>query len=119
MDDDADYLEIVSERLGMRGFKIDSATDGLDALAKLRKNRYTSVVLDMMMPGLGGMEMLKKIRDQYPHTQVILQSGYTTAELQAAAAQLGAAALLEKPVDLDLLSQTILSAHDGEAEDAS
>lgn len=119
VDDDADYLEIVSERLGMRGFKIDSATDGLDALAKLRKNRYTSVVLDMMMPGLGGMEMLKKIRDQYPHTQVILQSGYTTAELQAAAAQLGAAALLEKPVDLDLLSQTILSAHDGEAEDAS
>lgn len=107
VDDDEDYVAIITERLGMRGIELDVAQDGLEALSKLEKHHYDTVILDMMMPGLGGMETLKRIRDDYPQMQVILQTGYTTTELQETAQKLGAAALLEKPVNLDILSNMI------------
>jgi signal transduction histidine kinase len=107
VDDDEDYVAIITERLGMRDIELEVAQDGLEALSKLEKHHYDTVILDMMMPGLGGMETLKRIRDNYPHMQVILQTGFTTAELQETAQKLGAAALLEKPVNLDILSNMI------------
>lgn len=112
VDDDEDYVAIITERLGMRGIKLDVAQDGLEALTKLEKQPYNTVILDMMMPGLGGIETLKRILDDQPQTQVILQTGFTTAELQKTAQKLGAAALLEKPVNLDILSEMINTAQE-------
>ena len=66
--------------------------------------------MDMMMPVLGGMEALKKIKQEHPGVQVVLQTGHATGELREKAAKLGALALMEKPVNLEVLTQKIRTA---------
>ena len=110
VDDDLDYAQIVSERLGFRGFEVDTARGALEAITALKYHDYQVVILDMMMPVLGGMDALKRIKDEHPEVRVILQTGHATRELKEQAAGRGALALLEKPVDLDLLDETIRKA---------
>lgn len=107
VDDEKEYVQIVSQRLGRRGFQVDTAYSAHEALERLERDRYDAVVLDMMMPVLGGMEALKRIRAEHPSVAVILQTGLATQERRETAARLGAAALMEKPVDIQLLSRKL------------
>jgi phosphate regulon transcriptional regulator PhoB len=62
VDDEADIIELVSYNLKKEGFSVDSASDGETALLKLKKNSYSLVVLDLMLPGLQGLELCRIIR---------------------------------------------------------
>ncbi|MBI4709594.1 MAG: response regulator [Nitrospirae bacterium] len=62
VDDEADLVELVSYNLKKEGFLVDSASDGEKALAKVKKNRYDLIVLDLMLPGLQGMELCRIVR---------------------------------------------------------
>ena len=62
VDDEADIVELVSYNLKKEGFSVDSASDGETALLKLKKNSYSLVVLDLMLPGLQGSELCRIIR---------------------------------------------------------
>ncbi|MDH4230487.1 MAG: response regulator [Nitrospirota bacterium] len=62
VDDEADIVELVSYNLKKEGFSVDSAADGETALLKLKKNKYLLCVLDLMLPGLQGLELCRIIR---------------------------------------------------------
>lgn len=62
VDDEADLIELVSYNLGKEGFIVDSALDGENALSKLRKKRYDLLILDLMLPGIQGMELCRILR---------------------------------------------------------
>ena len=63
VDDEADIVELVSYNLKKEGFTVDSASDGEAALTKIRKGKYTLVILDLMLPGIQGMELCRILRN--------------------------------------------------------
>jgi phosphate regulon transcriptional regulator PhoB len=63
VDDEADIVELVSYNLKKEGFTVDSASDGEAALTKIRKGTYTLVILDLMLPGIQGMELCRILRN--------------------------------------------------------
>jgi len=64
VDDEADIVELVSYNLKKEGFTVDSASDGEAALRKIRKGKYTLVILDLMLPGIQGMELCRILRNE-------------------------------------------------------
>jgi len=63
VDDEADLVELVSYNLKKEGFAVDSASDGEEALSKIRKKKYDLLILDLMLPGLQGMELCRILRN--------------------------------------------------------
>jgi two-component system OmpR family response regulator len=107
VDDEEEFVAVLAERLGTRGLRADTAPTGQDALEKAGKTRYDAILLDMAMPGMDGIETLKRLLDLNPDLQVILLTGRATLEQAATAIKLGALDLLEKPADIDTLVQRI------------
>jgi DNA-binding NtrC family response regulator len=107
VDDEADFVEALAERLEARGFTADTAPTGLTAIVKAEETRYDAIVLDMAMPGMDGIETLERLLELNPDLQVILLTGRATLEQAATAIKLGALDLLEKPAEIELLVQKI------------
>src|SRR3972149_395962 len=70
VDDEADIVELVSYNLKKEGFGVDSALNGETALRKIRKGKYDLVVLDLMLPGIQGMELCRILRND-PKTEAL------------------------------------------------
>lgn len=100
VDDDQDLRTTISEFLNMRGFEVLEAGDGLEALLQVKRGRPEAVVLDIMMPRLGGLQALKRIRAFDPDVTVIVVTGAMETELHQLATRQGAAAVLVKPLTL-------------------
>ena len=107
VDDEKDFLEGLSERLEMRDVKHDVATGGEEALKKFEEEEPSVMVLDLKMPGMDGIEVLKKVKNAYPSTQVIILTGHGSEDAKAKAEKLGAFAYLEKPVEMDTLMEML------------
>ena len=107
VDDEIEFLESASERLGLRGFQVDTAENGPAALAKIEGKIYDAIVLDMMMPGQDGLETLKQALAKKPDLQIILLTGHATVEKGIQAMKAGAMDFLEKPANLDELAEKI------------
>jgi CheY-like chemotaxis protein len=100
--DDEPYLrEIITEYLRTRGFEVLEAPDGLEALLKFRSQAPDAVVLDIMMPRLGGLRALQRIRSFDPGITVVAVTGSANADLQREIMAAGATAILEKPINLE------------------
>ncbi len=100
VDDDAEIREMLAEYLATQGFEVLTAANGLEALLRVKRERPAAVVLDLMMPRLGGLETLKRIRAFDPAAKVVIVSGRLDSEVRRQALALGAAGVLEKPVSL-------------------
>ena len=107
VDDETDFVEALSARLEARGLKVDSASDGQTALVKVKTKKFDTVILDMAMPGMDGLETLEGLLGINPDLQVILLTGKATLEQAATAIRIGALDLLEKPADIGTLSEKI------------
>ncbi|MBW1713271.1 MAG: response regulator [Deltaproteobacteria bacterium] len=107
VDDEKEFLEGISERLEIRGFEIDTAEDGVEALKKLDKKAYDAIILDVMMPHLDGLETLRQALTKRPELQVILLTGQATVEKGVEAMKLGALDFFEKPADVEKLAEKI------------
>jgi len=103
VDDEEEFVSTLSERLSLRNFQVETATNGQDALAILKENRADVVILDVMMPGISGLEILKRIKTMHPHLPVILLTGLGSTREGIEGMRLGAFDYLMKPVDLDEL----------------
>ena len=104
VDDDTDVRDTLAEQLTMHGFEVITAANGLEALLHVKRQRPSVIVLDLMMPRLGGLEALKRIRAFHPEAKVVIVSGRLDGEVRRQALALGAVGVLEKPVSLpDLL----------------
>jgi DNA-binding NtrC family response regulator len=101
VDDEEEFVSALSERLMLRGIEVDSALNGEEALASLKEKEFEVVILDVMMPGLGGLEVLRQIISTYPNTQVILLTGHGSTREGIEGMRLGAFDYLIKPVDIE------------------
>lgn len=111
IDDDEDFLEIMAERLQARGMDVSTTTSPGEALVKIERESFDAIVLDFMMPDMMGLEVLRDIKLKKPEIQIILLTGYATMETGLEAMKLGAMSFVEKPVDLDVLTEKIKKAH--------
>jgi DNA-binding response OmpR family regulator len=119
VDDEKEYVSTLAERLRMRDIETDEANNGEEALRLMRSNGYTVVVLDLMMPGMSGIEVLKRIKVDHPQTQVILLTGLGAAKEAGDGVRAGAFDYLMKPVQIEELMGKIAAAMKkitGEAE---
>lgn len=110
VDDDGEFTEVLSERMGSRGLKVDTAGNGVEAIKKVSESSYDAIVLDLAMPELDGIETLKILLNKQPELQVILLTGHATVEKGVEAVRLGAIDFLEKPADLSQLLEKIKKA---------
>jgi two-component system nitrogen regulation response regulator NtrX len=94
------------------GFPADTAANGEECLRKAAENRYELVLMDIWLPGIDGIETLRRLRELSPSTRVIMISGHATIATAVAATKLGAYDFIEKPLSLDhtlLISKNALS----------
>ena len=110
VDDEEKFLDVLSQRLGTRGIDADTATSGEEALTKIGKKNVDVIILDVMMPGIGGIETLKRIRKENPEVQIIMLTGQGTVEKAVKAMKEGAIDFLEKPADIEKLLEKIENA---------
>ncbi len=110
VDDEPNILGTLRRALELEGFRVDVAGDGQLALARLKENRYDAVLLDVVLPGRNGVEILRDIVATYPGLPVLMMSGNATLEVAVEAVRLGAVDFLEKPIGTEKLLITIANA---------
>jgi len=116
VDDEQEFVETLSERIKMREHDSEVALDGEQALKKMQDDIPDVVVLDLKMPGIDGMEVLRRIRKAYPKVQVIMLTGHGSEKDEEEARKLGAFEYLEKPVEIDKLMKKIKKAYKSKFE---
>lgn len=107
VDDDQDLRENIQEILTGAGFGVTLASRADEALEILRKDQFDVVLLDLMMPGMGGMEALPVIRREAPRTRVVMVTAFGTVQNAVEAMRLGADDYLVKPFRIDELTVTV------------
>jgi two-component system OmpR family response regulator len=107
VDDEQEFLEPMAARLARRRIACMTARSGQDALALLRTEQFTCAVVDVRMPVMDGLELLRSIREKFPGIPVILLTGHASVEHGVQGMELGAFDYLMKPVDLDELLDTV------------
>ena len=112
IDDEASIRESLSGILSDEGFQTISAEDGQQGLSLLEDERVDLVLLDIWMPGLDGLEVLKRIKESQPESPVIMISGHGTIETAVQATKMGAYDFIEKPPSYDKVILSINNALD-------
>lgn len=107
VDDEEQFLETLTQRLEIRGLKVEAVTGGEEALEMAEDKKIDAVILDLAMPGIDGIETLRLLKAKQPDLQIIMLTGKATVKSGIEAMKLGAADFLEKPVDLNLLLEKI------------
>lgn len=110
IDDEQDFLTVMSERMASRDMEVTTAMSAKEALEMVEKGSFDAVILDLMMPEMDGLETLKMLKRKNPELQVILLTGHATVEKGIEAMKLGAMDLVEKPADLSALTEKIKKA---------
>ena len=109
-DDEESIRWVLSKALKKQGFNVDLAEDGSQAKNLAEKNHYDLAILDIKMPGIQGLDLLKQFRTDYPGTLIIIMTAEATMEHAIAAMKHGAYDYLTKPFDLTTLDAIILKA---------
>src|SRR6185312_9517057 len=115
VDDEEQNVRLIEEALTQDGVKVISTTDPEKGYSMFIEERPETVLLDLKMPKIGGIDLLEKIVAVDPTTEVILMTGHYTPESAVQAIQKGAADYITKPLNLDMLRARI-SASLSEAE---
>jgi DNA-binding response OmpR family regulator len=118
VDDEEDFVKTLAERMQMRDLDSDVALSGEAALQIVEDQVPDVMVLDLKMPGIDGMEVLRRVRKAYPQVQVVILTGHGSEKDEAEARRLGAFAYLQKPVDIEKLVVTLKNAYKKKMEDS-
>ena len=107
VDDESEFVSALSERIEMRGIACDGACTAEEAVRRVRRESYDLAVLDVKMPGIGGIKLKKILQENCPEMKFIFLTGHGSEEsFQAGSAETGAENYLLKPVRIeDLLSR--------------
>lgn len=111
VDDEKEFVHTLAERMETRGLKPSVAYDGEEALAKVKENEPEIMVLDLRMPGMHGMEVLRHVKRDHPNVQVIILTGHGSEADEELAGELGASDYLQKPVNLNRLMDAMKVAY--------
>ncbi|WP_028587927.1 sigma-54-dependent transcriptional regulator [Desulfocurvus vexinensis] len=112
VDDEPDFIQLFVKRFSKRNLDVASAPSGREALEHLRANRADVVVLDVKMPGMDGLEVLREIKRRHPMIEVIMLTGHGSAESGLRGMSLGAYDYVMKPFHIDDLLERIRKAWD-------
>ncbi len=112
VDDEQDFLDTLSDRLELRGLKVSAVTSGEQAITEAKLQDFDAIIIDLSMPGIDGLETLKRIKTDNPNAEIIMLTGHGSVHSGVEAMKLGAGDFLQKPVELSELMSKI-----GEAKD--
>jgi two-component system response regulator CpxR len=112
VDDEREFVQTLSERLLLRDMGSAVAYDGESALSLVREDEPEVMILDLKMPGIDGIEVLRRVKETNPEIEVIILTGHGSEADRETCMKLGAFAYLQKPVDIDLLSETLKKANE-------
>ena len=115
VDDEQGILDVVGRFAQKAGFEVVACSGGHEAIACLRSRRADLLMVDLRMPDVGGLEVLRSVRETDPHCQAVLMTGYASVETAVEAIKLGALDYLSKPFDFTRLEQLLSSVRE-EAE---
>jgi CheY-like chemotaxis protein len=107
VDDEKDFLDIMAERMGARGMDVSTATSAQDALELVQTESFDAVIMDFLMPEMDGFKALKLFKETRPDLEIILLTANVREEERREAKKRGALVVIEKPADLNLLTQKI------------
>lgn len=116
VDDEVAFVDTLAQRLKMRNLKVSTVYDGEQALSTVRKEEPDVMVLDLKMPGLYGMDVLREVRKSYPNMQVIILTGHGSETEAEEAKRMGGFDFLKKPTDIDTLVRRIHEAYHEKVE---
>lgn len=111
VDDSEIVLKILKVRLGFLGFHIDTVNDGAKCIKSISENEYDLLILDLMLPKLGGLEVVKKLySDEYNKFDlpIIAMSGNDSDIYKQKSLELGVKFFVKKPFDLDDFEQKVI-----------
>lgn len=111
VDDEREFVTTLSERLLMRDMGSVVAYDGRSALDLIESDEPDIMILDLRMPGIDGIEVLRRVKKSNPNVEVIILTGHGSEQDRETCMELGAFAYLQKPVDIDRLSETLKKAN--------
>lgn len=109
VDDEKDFILALAERLRLRNYDVRVATSGEAAFSEIQKERPDIVLLDLKMPGMSGLESLKKIKAKDPSIEVVMLTGSISINGKSGEAgrRAGAADYMVKPIDIDDLIEKL------------
>jgi two-component system response regulator HydG len=107
VDDDEPHAQAVAESLERVGYECTVAAGGRDALRKIEAESFDIVLTDLMMDGVGGMEVLAAAKRELPDSEVVILTGHSTIKTAVQAMQAGAATYLTKPLDINELRAVV------------
>jgi DNA-binding NtrC family response regulator len=116
VDDEKDFVQLMTERLTMRGYDVTTCLSGEEALGTVKGYNFDVVILDVMMPGIDGIATLREIKAMKPLTEVILLTGHSAVNTAIEGMKLGAYDYLEKPCETEDLVSKINNAYKRKAE---
>ena len=108
LDDEQIVCDRVQATMEKLGFRVETFTDSRKALDRVAAERFDVVITDLKMPGPGGIDVLKFVREQHPTTRVVVITGFATAEAAREALKQGAVDFIPKPFKLSQLRDLIL-----------
>jgi two-component system response regulator CpxR len=111
VDDEQEFVQTLSERLLMRDVGSAIAYNGEQALSVIDEDEPEVMILDLKMPGIDGIEVLRRVKETHPNVEVIILTGHGSKEDEQTCMDLGAFAYLRKPVDIELLTKTMNEAY--------
>jgi DNA-binding NtrC family response regulator len=112
IDDEPGMLALIERAVGSTGFRVVSHTSARDALANLSSARADLALVDVQMPELGGLDVLRAIRERQPQCGVILMTAHASVDSAVEAVKLGALDYLSKPLDFVRLEHLLAEARE-------
>jgi DNA-binding NtrC family response regulator len=115
VDDEERFRTTLAKRLTERDLEVESVGSGLEAIEMTKKKLFDVVILDIKMPGLGGIEVLHEIKKINPGIEVLLLTGHASVDSAIEGMRLGAYDYLMKPMEIDRLMEKIMGAYEVKA----
>jgi DNA-binding NtrC family response regulator len=112
VDDEQGILDVVSRFAKRAGFEVVTCAGGREAVAQIQANHADLAMVDLRMPDVGGLEVLRAIRETNPQCQAVLMTGYASVDTAVEAIKLGAMDYLSKPLDFGRLEQLLTGVRD-------
>jgi DNA-binding response OmpR family regulator len=110
VEDEIEVLDTITEYLEREGYAVTRAVDGDEALRRVENERPDLVLLDVGLPGLGGLDVLQRLRRDHPRVPVVMLTGLNDEAQARRTLQMGAVDYIGKPFDLGHLSRVVLAA---------
>ena len=112
VDDEISFLNALARRLELRGFAVTKAANGEEAIRAVQGEKFDLALLDLKMPGLDGMEVLRLVKKEHQHLEVIILTGHGSLDSAVECTRLGAYGYVPKPYELEQLIKILKDAYE-------